>query len=132
MATNQQGQKLQIQQPDANTSVEIKYKIPYTPHKTLGHYKASGGQGFTQKQILKEIATRYAVRVMTSALTYTAACMYYYSCYCKLAGYVLGQSFFLREDLNEIEGDAICSFTSKMEYNRNMVHVIHEGPYQYG
>eukprot|EP00957_Ditylum_brightwellii_P176300 13424268-Ditylum_brightwellii.AAC.1 len=70
MATNQQGETLQIQQPDTNTSVEIKYKTPYTPHKTLGHYKAPGGVGFTQKQILKKIATRYAVRVMTSALTH--------------------------------------------------------------
>eukprot|EP00957_Ditylum_brightwellii_P083805 6370186-Ditylum_brightwellii.AAC.1 len=73
MATNQQGQKLQIQQPDTNTTVEIKYKTPYTPHMTLGHYKAPDGGSFTQKQILKEIATRYAVRVMTSALTHTEA-----------------------------------------------------------
>eukprot|EP00957_Ditylum_brightwellii_P025455 1924667-Ditylum_brightwellii.AAC.1 len=73
MATNQQGQKLKIRQPDTNTSVEIKYKTPYTPHKTLGHYKAPGGRGHTQKQILKEIATRYAVRVMASALTHTEA-----------------------------------------------------------
>eukprot|EP00957_Ditylum_brightwellii_P162531 12376750-Ditylum_brightwellii.AAC.1 len=83
MATNQQGQKLTIRQPDTNTSVEIKYKYPYTPHKTLGHYKAPGGWGLTQKQILKKIATRYAVRVMSSALTHTEAHMYYYSCYCK-------------------------------------------------
>eukprot|EP00957_Ditylum_brightwellii_P211017 15365670-Ditylum_brightwellii.AAC.1 len=78
-------------------------KTPYTPHKTLGHCKAPGGGGFTQKQILKEIATRYAVRVMTSALIHT-----------------------------EAQREAICSFTSKMGYNRNMVHVIREGPYQYG
>eukprot|EP00957_Ditylum_brightwellii_P136565 10414257-Ditylum_brightwellii.AAC.1 len=65
-----------MRQPDTNTSVEIKYKTPYTPHKTLGHYKAPGGGKFTQKQILKEIATRYAVRVMTSTLTNTEAQMY--------------------------------------------------------
>eukprot|EP00957_Ditylum_brightwellii_P076807 5838611-Ditylum_brightwellii.AAC.1 len=62
MATSQQGQKLQIRQPDTNTLAEIKYKTPYTPHKTLGHYKAPCGWGLTQKQILKEIATRYDVR----------------------------------------------------------------------
>eukprot|EP00957_Ditylum_brightwellii_P102849 7837336-Ditylum_brightwellii.AAC.1 len=70
--------------------------------------------------------------VMTSALTHTEARMYYYSCYCKSVGHVLGQSFFLQEDLNEIEGKAIRSFKSKMGFNRNMVHVICEGPYQYG
>eukprot|EP00957_Ditylum_brightwellii_P022984 1734780-Ditylum_brightwellii.AAC.1 len=69
---------------------------------------------------------------MTSALTHTEARIYYYSYYCKLVGSVLGQSFFSQEDLNEIEGDAIHSFTSKMGYNRNMVHVICKGPYQYG
>eukprot|EP00957_Ditylum_brightwellii_P124087 9458634-Ditylum_brightwellii.AAC.1 len=67
---------------------------------------------------------------MASTLIHTEECMYYYSCYCKSVGYVLGQSFFLQEDFNEIEGDAICSFTSKMGYNRNMAHVIREGPYQ--
>eukprot|EP00957_Ditylum_brightwellii_P042279 3202163-Ditylum_brightwellii.AAC.1 len=67
-----------------------------------------------------------------SALTHTEARIYYYSCYCKSVGYMLGQSFFSQEDLNDIEGEAICSFTSKMGYNRNMAHVIREGPYQYG
>eukprot|EP00957_Ditylum_brightwellii_P119874 9147074-Ditylum_brightwellii.AAC.1 len=102
--------------------MEIKYKTPYTPHKTLGHYIAPSGGGFNQKQIPKEIATRYAARVMTHALTHTEARMYYYSCYRKSVGYVLGQSFFSQEDLNEIEVKAICSFTSKIGYNRIMAH----------
>ena len=45
---------------------------------------------------------------------------------------MLGQSFFSQEDLNEIEREAICSFTSKMGYNQNMAYMIREGPYNYG
>ena len=54
--------------------------------------------------------------------------MYYNSCYIKSVRYVLGQCFFTQDELDEIEKDAICVFTSQMGYNKNMVKVIRDGP----
>eukprot|EP00957_Ditylum_brightwellii_P149427 11380066-Ditylum_brightwellii.AAC.1 len=112
--------------------IDIKYKNPYMPHKILEHFKAPGVKGVKQFAILKIIAHRYAINVMTSALTHAEASMQFKSCYSKSIGYVLGPLFFTETDIEGIEQDAIQSFTSKMGYNQNMAYVIREGPYNYG
>eukprot|EP00957_Ditylum_brightwellii_P057711 4376133-Ditylum_brightwellii.AAC.1 len=69
---------------------------------------------------------------MTSALTHSEAQMYFKSCHSKTIGCILGQSFFTTKELQEIERDAIQSFTPKMGYNQNMAYAICKGLYNYG
>eukprot|EP00957_Ditylum_brightwellii_P176238 13419376-Ditylum_brightwellii.AAC.1 len=45
MASNQQGPTLQVRQAENNVQTDIEYKNPSMPHKTLGHFKAPGGNG---------------------------------------------------------------------------------------
>eukprot|EP00957_Ditylum_brightwellii_P072402 5502678-Ditylum_brightwellii.AAC.1 len=98
----------------------------------LGHYKAPAGGHLTQKEILGHTLESYATRAQTSALTNTESRRYYESCYFKLVGYVLGQCFFDKKDLEEIKKQAIRAFVSKTGYNRNMAKAIRNGPFAYG
>ena len=87
---------------------DFKYKNLYIPHKILGHFKAPGGKGIKQFEVLKTTAHCYAIKAMTSNLTHAEARMYYESCYSKSIGYVLGQlSFTTAKELEEIEQEAI-------------------------
>eukprot|EP00957_Ditylum_brightwellii_P192317 14640182-Ditylum_brightwellii.AAC.1 len=132
MASKQQGQTLQVRQTGNIRQADIEHKNPYTPHKTLGHFKAPGGNGATQLNVLKELAHAYAIQVTTSALTHTEAKIYFNSCYYKSIGYMLGQLFFTEKEVQSIEQEATQAFTSKMGFSRNMVCVICEGPYNLG
>eukprot|EP00957_Ditylum_brightwellii_P113638 8663986-Ditylum_brightwellii.AAC.1 len=132
MALKQQGPILQVRQAENDIQTEIEYKIPYTPHKTLGHFKVPDSNGAMQLNVLKCLAHEYAIKVMTSALTHTEAKMYFDSCYCKSIGYVLGQSFSTKKEVQIIEQEAIQAFTSKIVFDRNMAYVIQEGPYNLG
>eukprot|EP00957_Ditylum_brightwellii_P125367 9555091-Ditylum_brightwellii.AAC.1 len=126
------GPTLQVRQANNDQMIDIEYKTPYTPHKTLGHYKTPGGHMLTQQHVLNQTTTRYAIRAMTSAPTHSKAHMHFDSCYCRSVGYVLGQLFFMTTELQTLESKAIQAFTSKLGYNRNMAYVIRESPYQFG
>eukprot|EP00957_Ditylum_brightwellii_P075444 5733820-Ditylum_brightwellii.AAC.1 len=56
MATKQQGPLLHVRQADNDTQIDIEYKNLYTPHKTLGHFKAPDDNGATQLKILQALA----------------------------------------------------------------------------
>eukprot|EP00957_Ditylum_brightwellii_P097944 7459768-Ditylum_brightwellii.AAC.1 len=62
MSSNQFGPKLQVKSKDKNQKIDIKYKNPYMPHKTLGHYKAPGGKGIKQFEVLKNAAHCYTMK----------------------------------------------------------------------
>eukprot|EP00957_Ditylum_brightwellii_P063369 4810208-Ditylum_brightwellii.AAC.1 len=71
---NQQGPPLlQVRQADINTQIDIKYKSPYTPHTSLGHFKAPGGNGAIQLKIFKTSAHQCTIKVITSAPTHVEA-----------------------------------------------------------
>eukprot|EP00957_Ditylum_brightwellii_P161087 12264666-Ditylum_brightwellii.AAC.1 len=75
MALKQQGPRLQVRQTGNDIHTDIERKNPYTPHKTLGRFKAPGGNGAMQLNILKCLAHKYTIKVMTSALTHIEARM---------------------------------------------------------
>ena len=91
------------QQALSTDATIIEYKNPFTPHKTLGHHKAPVGRHLIQKEILGDTSESYATKAQTSALTNMESRRYYESCYLKLAGYMLGQCFFDKKDLEEIK-----------------------------
>eukprot|EP00957_Ditylum_brightwellii_P079695 6059829-Ditylum_brightwellii.AAC.1 len=102
------------------------------PHKTLGHYKAPAGANKIQKEAQGDKSDDYAVKLQTSVLTHLESWRYYDSCYLKLVGYVLGQCFFKKKDLQEIEKEALHAFVSKLGCNRNIAKEIQEGPFDFG
>eukprot|EP00957_Ditylum_brightwellii_P198031 15087724-Ditylum_brightwellii.AAC.1 len=122
------GPVLVVNQSNNKTDTAIKYKSLYTPHETLGHLKAPGGENLSQKTILTTKSKSYAIKASTSSLTHQEAKMYYNSCYIKSVGYVLGQCFFTHDELKEIEKDAIHVFTSQTGHNKNMAKVVQDGP----
>eukprot|EP00957_Ditylum_brightwellii_P133547 10182417-Ditylum_brightwellii.AAC.1 len=71
---------------------------------------------------------RYAIKASTSSLIHREAKMYYNICYIKSVGYVLGHYFFIQDELEEIEKDAIRVFTSQTGYNKNMAKVVRDRP----
>eukprot|EP00957_Ditylum_brightwellii_P189986 14463647-Ditylum_brightwellii.AAC.1 len=69
---------------------------------------------------------------MKSFLNRLKSWLYYTSCYLKLIGYLFGQTFLSKKDLEDIDHHAIGAFTSKCGYNRNMAYVIRDGPSHLG
>eukprot|EP00957_Ditylum_brightwellii_P029305 2215357-Ditylum_brightwellii.AAC.1 len=75
-----------------------------------------------------EKAEKYACKVKKFSLNKHEAWLYYTSCYLKLLGCVLGQTFFPKHTLENIDRPAIRAFTSKCEYNYNMAYTIRDSP----
>eukprot|EP00957_Ditylum_brightwellii_P011534 872636-Ditylum_brightwellii.AAC.1 len=132
MQSKRPGPPLQVQQALSTDATIIECKNPFTPHKTLGHYKAPAGGHLMQREILGDTLELYATKVQTSTLTNMESRQYYESCYLKSVGYVLGQCFFDKKDSEDIEKQAICVFVSKTGYNRNMAKAICDGTFAYG
>ena len=123
---------LWLKQANTNKGVTITYKSVFNPHKILGHYKAPEGTSKVQENILINKAERYACKVKKSMLNRHKAWLYYTSCYLKSLGYVLGQTFFSKHTLENIDRPAIRASTSKCGYNCNMTYTIRDSPSQYG
>eukprot|EP00957_Ditylum_brightwellii_P098096 7473502-Ditylum_brightwellii.AAC.1 len=98
----------------------------------LGHYKAPARTSKVQESILINKAEQYAFKVKKSLLHRHEAWLYYTSCYLKSIGYVLGQTFFTKHTLENIDRPAIRVFTSTCGYNCNMAYTIRDSPSQYG
>eukprot|EP00957_Ditylum_brightwellii_P040618 3074488-Ditylum_brightwellii.AAC.1 len=62
---------LRVQQALSTDATIIEYKNPFTPLKTLGHYKAPAWGHLKQKEILGDTLESYAKKAQTSALTNT-------------------------------------------------------------
>eukprot|EP00957_Ditylum_brightwellii_P123315 9402579-Ditylum_brightwellii.AAC.1 len=107
MQLTKQNTPLRICQATNNDWVEVEFKLVYNPHKILGHYKSPAGTGKVQKDVIKTKAEQYAV---------------------KSIGYVLGQTFLSKKDLEDIDYHAIQAFISNCGYNRNMAYAMHNGP----
>eukprot|EP00957_Ditylum_brightwellii_P195775 14916012-Ditylum_brightwellii.AAC.1 len=96
------------------------------------HYKAPAGTSKVQEIILIKKAKQYDYKVKKSLLYRYKAWLYYTSCYLKSIGYVLGQTFFSKHTLENIDRSAIRAFTSICGYNCNMTYAIRDGPSKYG
>eukprot|EP00957_Ditylum_brightwellii_P085610 6512629-Ditylum_brightwellii.AAC.1 len=127
-----QVQPLRIKNDNTDDYTNIQYKSAFNPHKTLGHYKACAGNSKTQYIVLKNKAKKYACKVLKSSLTHHESWVYYSSCHLKSLGYVLGQTFFSKTLLEDIDQPDIHAFTSKCGYNRNMAYAIQDGPSNLG
>eukprot|EP00957_Ditylum_brightwellii_P187049 14245183-Ditylum_brightwellii.AAC.1 len=52
MRSQRPGPPLDVKQSGSNAKITIEYKNPFTPHKTLGHYKEPTGVHIIQKEKL--------------------------------------------------------------------------------
>eukprot|EP00957_Ditylum_brightwellii_P163634 12458872-Ditylum_brightwellii.AAC.1 len=62
MQSKYPGPPLRVQLTLSTDATIIEYKNPFTPHKTLGHYKAPTGGHLTQKEILGDTLESYATK----------------------------------------------------------------------
>jgi hypothetical protein len=88
------GNPLEIHDASLLTNVTIPAKSVFTPHKTLGHYKAPAGANRTQRNVLHRNSNTFAKLVSTSPLNRTDSWFFYNAIYLKSLGYVLPNCFF--------------------------------------
>eukprot|EP00957_Ditylum_brightwellii_P018023 1358279-Ditylum_brightwellii.AAC.1 len=62
MTSKQQGLTLQVRHTRNDRQIDIEYKNPHALHKTLGCFKALGGKGTVQLNVLKKLAHEYAIK----------------------------------------------------------------------
>eukprot|EP00957_Ditylum_brightwellii_P175342 13348308-Ditylum_brightwellii.AAC.1 len=62
MTSHHPGPPLTVKQSSTDEYEEIKYKNPFTSHKTLGHLKPPGEENTSQKILLTKIPERCAVK----------------------------------------------------------------------
>jgi hypothetical protein len=84
---------------DALTSVPvvIPAKSAYTPHKTLGHFKAPAGRNTTQLRTLQAKLDINSHQVATSTCNQRDSWYFYSAVYVPSLGYVLPNCFFHRK-----------------------------------
>jgi hypothetical protein len=126
------GAPLQVIDKSTNTLVNIKAKSVYTPHKTLGHYKAPAGKNTTQLNVLCANSDHYARLVLTSPCNQMDSWYFYTAIYLKSLGYVLPNCFFLEKELKKVQQAALRAFLSKCGFNRNTHRSIVFAPIRYG
>jgi hypothetical protein len=139
------GDPLMVQDALTATPVIIPAKLGYTPHKTLGHFKASAGQNTTQLWTLQSKSNIYSHQVATCTCNQhlqpalaTSTCnhmdsWYFYSnVYVPSLGYVLPNCFFTKKQLTKVQRHALHSFLAKCGYNRNTHQSIVFAPIRLG
>jgi hypothetical protein len=126
---DQVGPALTIQSPD-NEPVEIPSKSVFNTHKTLGHLKAPAGQGTTQITTLCTKQSTLSQCLASSPATATQASAFYYTIYLPSI-YVLPQSFFSDNVLDDAEKKSMPSIFAKTGYNCNTHRSLLYGPTDY-
>jgi hypothetical protein len=126
------GAPLQVHDKLTDQLVTIKAKSVYTPHKTLGHFKAPAGQNRTQLQRLRSSSDSYAKLVATSPCNRMDSWYFYTAIYLKSLGYVLPNCFFSHKQLHKVQQSALRAFLAKCGYNRNTHRLIVFAPIRYG
>jgi hypothetical protein len=126
------GKPLQVHNKSNDTLVTIPAKYVCTPHKTLGHYKASAGANQTQLRILRTNLDGYAKLIATSPCNRMDSCFFYTAIYLKSLGYVFADCFFTEKYLANVQSAALQSFLAKSGYNRNTHRAIIFAPISHG
>jgi hypothetical protein len=126
------GDPLQVHDESTDKLVTIPAKSVYTPHKTLGHYKAPTGDNKTQYRILLTNSDGFAKLIATSPCNRMDSWFFYTAIYLKSLGYVLADCFFTEKELAKVQSAALRSFLAKCGYNRNTHRAIVFAPISHG
>jgi hypothetical protein len=120
---------LSIQSP-TNNPVDIPAKTVYCTHKTLGHHKAPAGTGKTQLLKLQMKQSHLSQCLASSPANATQALSYYHTIYLPSI-YVLPQTFFDADTLDQAEKKSMPYMFAKCGYNRNTPRSLLYGPSDY-
>jgi hypothetical protein len=113
----QVGPSLTIQSP-TNEPVGIPAKSVFNTHKTLGHYEAPAGTNKTQLLKLQSKQSHLSQCLASSPANSMQAQAYYHTIYLP-STYVLPQSFFQPDILDQAEKKSMSAIFAKCGYNRN-------------
>ena len=123
---------LQVLDPHTNEICTLEYLPPYTAHKTLGHYKDPAGTQKEQYRRLKEKSDNNTKFLWKTTLTRDEAWTYYFACYLPSIGYPLTGSYFSRDELSNIQRQAMSIIIARCGYNRHTQRDIIYGPLELG
>jgi hypothetical protein len=126
------GAPLVVHKKKTETLVTIPAKSVFTPHKSLGHYKAPAGTNHTQLNILHTNSDKCAKLVSSSPCNRMDSWYFYTAIYLKSIGYVLADCFFLAKELKQVQQAVLHAFLAKCGYNCNTHQLIVYAPIGHG
>ena len=119
---------------DPQTSDEHRLPMlsPYTPHKTLGHYKEPNGSQVEQSKQLKILCADQVSFLWKSPLNRTEAWYFYKACFLPSVTYPLANSHFSKASLQQTQRSAMSIIVAKCGFNRHSKREVLYGPIQLG
>jgi len=123
---------LNIVDSETHGIVQVNPFSPYSPHKTLGHWKAPAGTATTQMSILRTKMKIISIRISTSWLSRYGARLAYQAIYVATLRYVLPQCHFSSSTLRKAEKQSMPSLYAKCGFSRKTPQAILFAPLEYG
>jgi hypothetical protein len=111
-------------------TIPIPFKNVYTTHKTLGHYQAPVGTSKTQLLKLQAKQSTLSQYLASSPAIRSQASIFYHTIYLPSI-YVLPQSFFTPQELDNAEKKSMPVIFAKEGFNRNISRSLLYGPSDY-
>ena len=115
-----------------HTAVQVPPLSPFSPHKTLGHWKAPSGSSFTQLSILRTKMKTISIRISTSWLSRYGARLAYHAIYVATLRYVLPQCHFTAKTLRKAEKQSLPTLYAKCGFSRKTPQALLFAPLEYG
>jgi hypothetical protein len=115
-----------------NTAFQVTPLSPYSPHKTLGHWKAPTGSSSTQLSVLRTKMKMISIRISTSWLSRYGARLAYHAIYVATLRYVLPQCHFPAKTLRKAEKQSLPSLYAKCGFSRKTAQALLFAPLEYG
>ena len=125
-------QPVLITDPVTGTSIPIKSLSPYTPHKTLGHWKSPAGSSRTQLTTLTSRMQDIRVRITTSSLSRYGSRLAYQAIYLATLRYVLPQCHFRHDALRKAGKKSMPALIAKCGFSRKTATQLLYAPIEYG
>jgi hypothetical protein len=104
----------------------------YSPHKTLGHWKAPAGKSNTQLKILMSRMKTISIQNSTSWLSRYGARLAYHGINVAILRYVLPQCHFPSKTLRKAEKQSLPSLYAKCGFSRKTPQAHLFAPVEYG
>ena len=123
---------LEIVDSESQRIIHVPPFSPYSPHKTLGHWKAPAGAAVAQLSVLRTKMKTISIRIATSWLSRYGARLAYHAIYVATLRYVLPQCHFPATTLRKAEKQSLPSLYAKCGFSRKTPQALLFAPLEYG
>lgn len=118
--------------PVTGTKIPIRHLSPYTPHKTLGHWKSPVGSLRTQLATITTKMQEISIQVSTSSLSRYGARLAYHAIYVAALRYVLPQCHFSHTSLRKAAKKSMPALFAKCGFSCKTATQLLYAPIEYG